>query len=283
MSQQRVIIVGAGLFGSIMGRWLERANFPVVYIDDLRPGAGSPASAGLIKPSWLQGFGDAGKIGLTVLDDLFGLGTIRFKVLGVPVDIHHVDPARVLVLVRGQDRNLLRGTVTKVGDGYVEWAHHEFAPTMRLDGTVVVSTGAWANELIANLPRMQRLMGTAFFYKGQIDEPILDVWAPYKQVKVFSRPGNLIWAGDSTGLLPSSYTHTRKEESRRRVEKYLFNADIIPILSHEITGSRPYIPAMREGLFERVHQHTFVATGGGKMGTVLAGYHATRLLEELTR
>lgn len=275
-----IAIVGAGLFGSVIGRVAQGMGHQVYWIDDLRPLSGSEPSAGLIKPTWLDGFGAPAKVGLSVIDNLVGLETIKFRFNGVAnVDVHHVNPFKLLVR---NDPYLIRAEVTGVGDGWVryikphgELEHHNF-------DRVVVAAGWWTSKLLV-MPRVDALKGTAFYFCGQVPEAYMSLWAPFKQLKVFNRPGNEIWTGDSTGMSPKTYTPARKEASYQRCQTAVSTLlGYVPLLSREVSGLRPVVPGYKLGYFAPLSPKLYVSTGGGKMGTVLAGWHAHLFRDALT-
>jgi hypothetical protein len=274
----KVIIVGAGLFGSVCGAYAAKAGYDVTYVDDRRPLAGSPPSAGLIKPSWLQGFGTAGHTGLKVLDELYGLEDLTFTMRpgGLKVKVHYINPRKVLA------KNVVHQRALQVSNGVVLLSDHS-----TLVGRVLVTAGVWCRELIKNMPPVQALAGSAFLYSGTVEHPTLELWAPYKQIKVFNCEPGIIWTGDSTGVKPESYTPSRQRASAERCERALAQAGAqglvnpAPYLHGQVTGHRPLVSGSKEGYFSQVDPWTWVATGGGKMGSVLAGYHATRFVEAL--
>lgn len=278
----KIAIVGAGLFGSLIGRVAQKYGHEVYWIDDLRAMSGSEPSAGLIKPSWLDGFGIPARKGLQVIDSFVGLETLKFRFNGVAnVDVHHVNPRKILVR---NDPHLIRAQVTSVGDGWVRYVkpHDEFSLEHHQFDRVLVAAGYWSHELIKEMPRIDALKGTAFYFRGQVAEPRMTLWAPFKQLKVFNRPGNEIWAGDSTGMSPKTYTTAREDASYRRCYDGVKDAlGEAPQLTRRVSGLRPVIAGHRLGYFAPVSKKLYVSTGGGKMGTVLAGWHALQFLEAL--
>jgi glycine/D-amino acid oxidase-like deaminating enzyme len=276
-----VIVVGAGLFGSVCGALAESVGHSVTYVDEFRPEAGSTASAGLVKPSWLEGFGQAGKIGLEVLDQLYGLEDLTFRMepSGRLAKVHYINPSKVLRWpIESESPAYVAERVTWVGDGVVRLLSGD---ELTADA-VLVATGVWAKELV-NIPYpIHALAGSAFLYEGDVSQPVMRLWAPYKQIKVFNREPGVIWTGDSTGIKPESYTPARQRESRERCEQALRHAGVQPGRYRTISGLRPVIAGHRRGYFARVYPRTWVATGGGKMGSVLAGYQATQFLKAIS-
>lgn len=283
MTSKRIIIVGAGLFGAIIGRYAQAHGHEVIWIDDRNPLAGSPPSAGLIKPSWLDGFGEAGKIGREVLESLVTPQVQSFEFLpsGAHVDVLHVNPLKLI-----QPPNTIYGRVLEVGNGWVKYLPlpQPGDPSFILvEGIVVVAAGVWSKDLLP-VEGLEALKGTAFFFHGHTRLPRLQLWAPFKQIKVFNREGepDMIWAGDSTGMHPKTYTALRESASLHRCQEAVEAVTgLKAVLSHKVSGYRPVIKGQKHGVFMKAYPKLFLATGGGKMGTVLAGYHAHLFNEAL--
>jgi hypothetical protein len=106
--------------------------------------------------------------------------------------------------------------------------------------------------------------------------PILKTWAPYKQLMVFNRDINTIWAGDGTSILPKNYSELRQKDSFDRIVRAV---GFTP--TKQITGYRPMVVGQKSGVCERIHSNTWVVTGGSKNGTIFAAIAANRLLKEI--
>lgn len=261
-----VLIVGAGLFGSIAARLCRRAGYKVTIFDDRRPLAGSPPAACLIRPSWTTLLGrEVTDPAMETLRSLFGVRTLRFKTVGRSVDVYWVDPSSILYTRVRQE------TVLEVGDGFLK-THKSIYP-----GTVLVAAGVWSGALVP-CPEIRSLVGAALIYDGVPKQNIIRVWAPYKQSVSFQRDRGMTWFGDGTSILYKNWNAVaRITQSERRARKHKLRNPI-----HIIIGQRPYIPSHKKGYFAKVYEHTYVCTGGAKNGTVLAAYYARKFLEAIS-
>jgi glycine/D-amino acid oxidase-like deaminating enzyme len=268
----KLIIVGAGVMGSVVGHWARHHGHEVVWYDDRREGAGSIPSAGLIYTPWSPLSGDALTCGLKILDTLYGLNIVTFpEHKGKPRVASSVSP--VTFLARGPQ--VITARVTKVGAG---WVILEDGSTDV--GKVLLATGSWVPELFSNevTRRIRALAGTAFIWKGRPVQTVLREWAPYKQIMAFERDPGYTWVGDGTSILRQNYGAARLAQSQSRCTTAFSRIDAAPFRT--ITGYRPYIQGMKAGLCEQVMDRTWVLTGGGKSSTILAAHYAQQLLKE---
>lgn len=272
-----VVIVGAGLFGRVAADLCVENGLSVIVLDEYNELAGSAPAACLMKPSWLSGLGAKGKIGLRVLHDLYTLEDIDFNMRVGQAKVHHVHPLKIL---RQGEKYVRQARVVEVGDGWVETSKGE-----RYQGKVLVAAGAWSDKLVV-MPRIKPLMGKcAWFPMVPGHEPRITIWAPYKQSVSFNygksldHKSNLIWFGDGTAILAHNY----KPEHDKRLLKHaaehgLKKSNFLGFRA----GIRPYVEGHSKGYFQRVSPNTYVSTGGGKNGVVLAGYQSQKFLEAIT-
>jgi len=266
----KVGIVGAGLFGSIIGRHLMAQGHSVAIMDSREEGSGSKPAACLMKPGWLSKIPQLNKC-LELLDTYYGVRDISFNVNGLlNQTVHWVDPRRVLSL--GHVYNTTVMSVDPVR-GIVDTPREKF----EFDH-VVVAAGIWTNKLCPWTVKVEPRWGTAFLWPEHAQShvpPFISQWAPYRQVVAFQR-GDGLWAGDGSAL--KSMTPERELESLRRCQEKL---DIWQQPTF-LRGARPYgtptpgAPCVldREG-------KVTVATGGAKNGTAAAAWCALKIGEYL--
>jgi len=261
--REPLLIVGAGVMGAVLGRYAQRHGLQVVWFDDARPGAGTPASAGLMHAPWSPLAPDAYRKALDVLAEVSrtGLHWVEFPKQG---SIPFVSP-RLLQVPAERERvlSVQKGTLlTERGVSYT--------------GTVVIAAGVWSGVLAHNLcAPIQSLAGSAFLWQGAPLQPLLQPWAPYKQLLAFERDLGWTWAGDDSAILAQNYSLVRERESLARcaaaVDRGTWSA-------HVIQGYRPTIRGQKTGLCVRIAPHTWVLTAGGKSSTILAGHYAPRIV-----
>jgi len=261
-----VVIVGAGLFGSIAAELCERNGFEVIVIDSREPRAGSKPAACLLKPSWMSALSRAEiDQGLELLDALYGLRLIEFTVNRLKkAQVYHVNPGRILL----PSNRIVRDKVVAVGDGWVETKGGE-----RYEGFVLVAAGIWS-ELLVPMQKQRALAGIALYFKGTV-KPSITVWAPYKQVVAFNIGPKRIWFGDGTSIQHKNFDEQeRLRQSTERAKKYVS----LTSPYNWVVGYRPAIPKQL-GYFEQVYKRTWVSSGGAKNGTIQAALQAQQFLE----
>jgi len=274
-----VIIVGAGLFGSIIAEALAHDGHSVVVIDDNRPMAGSLPSACLMKPSWFNGMGkDKHEPSLQLLDDLFGLESFDFVVrpTGIKTSCFRVDPAKCIRRVHG---TYIEETVTHVEAGRVETAQGNVHEAK----TVIVAAGVWCNEILNSRYNIQPKAGIAFRGQAIVKENRISVWAPYKQLVGYQERPHNVWLGDGSAILQKNWTQKRIDQSIERCSKFIRELCDDPDLTlTPLQGIRPYVKGAKPCLFEELDDGLYLASGGAKNGTIAAGWVAHELRKDLS-
>lgn len=285
-----VVIVGAGLFGRIIGDWLAHCGRRVQWIDREEPLAGSPPAACLMRPSWMNSMSRAEQAAaLAVLDKLYGVRDLTAKLPVGSATVHWVPPAAILGAggERKDDRpDYLSASVRAV-------RHGALGPVYLLEGgawgratTLVVAAGAWARELISpeDCPPLEYLSaqaGVAFTWPTDAP-PALHIRprAPYKQLVSFMRAPGELWCGDGTAVKPSSMTLDRHRAMRERCARFV---DRDPAEAQSLSGYRPYIKGFSSApcLLAEAQPGIWVANGGAKNGTAAAGWAAYELAHRL--
>lgn len=265
-----VAVVGAGLFGSVIAAALRKGRASVLVIDDARPEAGSKPAACLMKPGWFSGLGkNVYDPALTLLDSLYGLRDVQFSVLGAKrVKVHWCDPAAIL---KPPD---VRGFVQRIEN--TKGGHRLFVEGKETVSArkVVVAAGIWTPQLVCVTVPVEAYSGEAYLWpKRKIDTPFIRPWAPYKQVVAFNR-GDGLWVGDGSTI--KNWNDARASASLSRCAEAVGMKE----KPQRLFGHRPftrrtpcYLEELRSGLW--------VATGGAKNGTILAGWCASELVDRL--
>lgn len=265
-----VLVIGAGLFGSIIAKALRDQGRSVLVVDDARKDAGSRPAACLMKPSWFSGLGkDVYEPSLRLLDRLYGLQEIRFRVPAGHVSVHWVDPAKVL---QPSDAvHTVRAVRARPGIGWSAVCSDVFGYHAKL---IVVAAGIWSS-LLAPVNVVGQA-GLALLWPGKtIKEPFVNVWAPYRQLVAFNR-GDGLWVGDGTSVRNWSEKYRMASMARSRRAAGMPKEDPV-----ELFGYRPYVADAKPCVLKEIRSGLWVATGGAKNGTLVAGWCAHQLLEKL--
>lgn len=268
---KRVVIVGAGLFGSMAAKLCAENGFQVTVIDAKYKEAGSAPAACLIAPSWIVGLGKKADIGMKVLHKLYAVKSIQFRMNKMlTIEANWINPRTILKL----------SSVEIVKDEVIEVYENGIACTANkcYTGEVLIAAGVWCDQLV-DMPPIQQLTGAALLYNGVV-EPEINVWAPYKQAVQFNISSSKVWFGDGTSILRKNFGEHRIEDSIKRASKYLSKYKLKGP-NKVIVGRRPYIKG-EKGYFKKLGAAVYVSTGGAKNGTVLAAYQAQQFLEAIS-
>lgn len=278
-----VVIVGGGLFGSIIGRYLEKQGRHVTIFDDGKERAGSKPAACLMKPSWLSKMSKVQQAqSMSVLDGCYGVHEIE-AYAGLRTTVFWVPPAAIFR--PSQPDRVVKQRVTGVhGDhNSAPWFsvakkgsdHHE-SHRAKL---IVVATGVWGLRGV-EVPGLTTQAGVAFTWPCDPDREsrvTIKLWAPYKQIVALPNryPGEM-WCSDGTAVQPVSLDQKRITDARRRCQN-LVGIHEDPT---EIVGYRPYIRGLSAPCYlEQPLPNIWVANAGAKNGTAAAGWAAYKIAE----
>lgn len=277
-----VLVVGAGIFGSVIGAELERIGRDVFYIDAQRPMSGSRPAACLMKPSWLSKMGkEAYQPALDTLERLYGLETKHFltRPLGREVTAYFIPPSKIL----GHGK-AVKGHVSHIGHENLGSTRIKGRPLakMKLDtglwnvraNLIVVATGVWTDKLFPHVEVTGQAGAALTWANTTIDRNFISLWAPYRQLVGFNGwESGTAWCGDGSAILTKNFNKERIAVSAVRCAK----AMALPLAdARTLVGIRPYtkkVPCYLEEALDGV----WIATGGAKNGTVAAGWAARQI------
>lgn len=271
-----VIVIGAGLFGSIIAESLIQQGRNVCVIDAEKENSGSKPAACLMKPSWYSGLGkEITTPALDTLDKLYGLESVEFNVRGVKVPVHWIPPAKIL------KKNYIKGEVCAVDKNIHDSWSVELQGS-KLKGVmyaknIVIAAGIWAKKFCEIEGGLSGQAGIAFLWEnGDLKTPFITPYAPYRQMVAFNR-GDGLWMSDGTAIKEENWTKERESAAFQRCTKAL---GWPPQHPQRIYGVRPY-SKMKPCYLKEVDKGCWVATGGAKNGTIAAGWCAHIISGEL--
>lgn len=258
-------IVGNGLFGRIAHDYLKLHGISSVIIDSLEANSGTMASGNITKPSWVTGLPEA-KQAYDDLHEMYGLEKFSPAIaMGKTIDLYYVPRKHT---IKQPD---VIGKVLKVGDGVIELDNGQ-----KFHGNILVAAGVWSQWLVS-MPDTEAIMGVSMTYWKTNHTPQFNIWAPYKQSISYGY-GHEVWFGDGTAIKEKNFNRGVRvlASENRAAEHGLTNPTSVNV------GIRPYVKGHKNGYFARVHPRTWVSSGGGKNGIVLAMIQARRFLEEIS-
>lgn len=265
-----VLIVGAGIFGSVIGSWLARSGHDVTIVDAEKPRWGSGPAACLMKPSWLTSFTRKQRDqSFHVLDQLYGVRDLIARVGPVKATVHWVPPAEILKKGR-----YIRARVNNFGNDGGPFCRFTDGSVVKAR-TIIFAAGVWCKELLRTPVTPQAGVAFTWAVEGGMHGPTIRPWAPYKQLVSMSLSPWTLWAGDGTAMKPESLTEVRIQQSLERCAAFV---DLPASTAQCHYGLRPYVKGMKAPAFlEKVLPNIWVATGGAKNGTAGAGWAAHEL------
>lgn len=267
------IIIGGGLFGSIIARHLKSRGVYTITIDDKREGSGSRPAACLMKPSWFSSLGSEYYTpALDTLDELYGLQDIQFGI----VKVKWIPPKKILI-----EPDVL-GEVTGIQQHGKEWLVKVNNQVLCFTAEhLIVAAGIWSNDILKKISGGGRVVdlstrqGIAFITPHyEVPKPFIHPWAPYKQIVAFNREPGKGWISDGTAV--KELTTTRKAMSLERCRKALGDPQT---RLEGVMGNRPYTPQAKPCYLQSHGNNLWVVTGGAKNGTIAAGWAAHKLGE----
>lgn len=254
-----LLIVGGGLFGSLAAACARSKGIEAVVFDCNRPGAASPAAAGLFKERWAARKLHAHYLhALPLLDRLYPIYSLLLNHdSGATESLLFIPPSAIL------EPQPIRREITAIGDGWLE------AEGRRYSGWVYIAAGIWSGQFLPGL-EVYGKAGAAFQFAGESAGRIRQT-ADGRQCIAFVRDCGTTYFSDGTAERDYSEEHDRLSLGRA-AEMGLTEP------SSRLWGQRPYVP--RGPFFQRIASRTWLATGGRKMGTILGTSFARRLVEE---
>lgn len=275
-----VVIVGAGLFGSIAAEALRLDGHTVMCIDKREPFAGSRPAACLMKPSWFAGLGKENTdASLELLDKLYGVHTLSFRVGGLAkANVYWCDPADIL------HETVFEARVVAVDPHGTGWAVQTHTGTRIEARRVILAAGVWTGAL-RPVEGLVGRAGVAFRWGGfQLPEGFIRPWAPYRQTVGFNISPQEVWVGDGSAIKPENWTDERQRMSFMRCAEAIDRPDYNDLstgAARPLYGIRPYVPGAKPSYLREVAPGLWINTGGAKNGTVAAGWAASVLRSAL--
>lgn len=277
----KIIVVGAGLFGSIAATLARKRGHQVTVVDSGEKYAASKASGCVLAPSWLNSLSKPQQErAMEVLRSLYTVHELSLSTqLGRPFRAHQVHPDQILV------KPDIVGSVRQTGPDWVDVSVPEGSAIKerRFKGTVLVAAGIWSSSLIENMPKVRGLYGASLRLWNVNLAPSIHVYAPYRQAVAVNLPGNKeAWFGDGTALVEKTWMAQEEARISATVQRFLLlHKSLIPQNQIKVrVGARPYAEGYKAGYFAQAGDKLWVSTGGAKNGTVLAAWQAWRFCEE---
>jgi hypothetical protein len=284
------IVIGNGLFGSLITRGLRELGRNVLLVGDNKEDAGSPPAACLMNPAWFKKLGsDVSEPAVSWLANRFNLHNLPFRETTQSGKVKatrswFIEPSEMLlkpdldqhvelVTRRGPQLHAIL-CCTEMGTEL--W--HEARQ-------VVVAAGVWSQRLVPWVDLgITGKAGVAWLLPEWAGPGFnfMDYWAPFKQIVGFQR-GDGFWINDGSAILRQNWSAELERSClQRTMGTFLKHRGTMAIVEPKrLFGIRPYTK-VKPCYLEEVTDGLWVAVGAAKNGTLLGGYCA-RIIQERSK
>ena len=269
---EKINIVGAGLAGSLLARYLRTKNIKYNIFDSSEKYAASKFSENIFSFGWANRIGkEMCDNGIKVLEGLVDIETTYFRNVK-KIKAYRVKPENVLI-------EHIKDKVVAVNSDGVETENNGF-----FNGVTVVCSGFYSKELIP-INNLNALTGHGLLFKGTWEkEPMMIMPIPHRHFKAFQFDENRIWFGDSTAVIHKNYIKRKHEliyNSKKRAEEHFGLTEPI----ETVFGARPFVGKntreFKLGYVKKINKRVYSLTGGWKMGLVIYPHLINKLVEEM--
>lgn len=278
-----IIIVGAGLFGSMITTFFQKKGLSTLTISNGNDMSGSKCSAGIFRESFInKSILEKAKIGISILEKTVSIDEVSF---GAKEKFNIVLPDKILL----PQSQILSDTVLSVKNDAVILLNNsaENHLLVRAKKAVILACGAFTDNLLINSGYssigIDSYWGNCFLSKQKATN-IYKVWMPYKQICGFQKDSSTYYFSNAqTVKNPSTNDGRIQKGEDRLLNQYIESGLNVDSITHMLQGFRPYLK--NKGI-DFVNQHDtrlFSATGGAKNSTILCGYVAKTIFEKITK
>lgn len=289
------VIIGGGLFGSMTSKFLASKGIESIIIDRNDPMNASKCSSGIWRPGW------AGKImkeveqSLPVISQFTALDSL--PIFDVDKDkettIDFIDCNNIL------NEEFLPGDVTgcefdtnrpnaKISAVLVDCEGEKIRIECK---NVVVCAGAFTNQVLNRLKmpihfELDGLWGAVIHSKDVLKQNYIQNWAPYKQLYGLSliRGGKEVsyFTMGSSAKNPPNGGDNRTLNIGEKLVNYAAATGKLKNIIEIPEGLRPFFADKETDFVNKHGVNVWSATGGGKNSTLLCGYVAQRIFQEIS-
>jgi glycine/D-amino acid oxidase-like deaminating enzyme len=278
----KVTIIGAGLVGSMISRYLNFKGIETIVIDNSQPLSASKCSAGIWKETWInKSIQPMVDESIPILWNLIG----EFEIVemenskGEMEKLYYIDKDRILL----KEDEITIGKVVTIKNNEVTWLNAKGQEIQTKSDAVVVAAGVWTCGILGssgyhnNIDTVDSQWGNVFIFNKEHKKPSIKNWAPYRQAVLFNRSNNTHYFGDGCTVKNPLNEDIRVKTAQERLIKHAqeMGCDFNLIRSN-FEGLRPYLK--KDAKMFAVHDtNLFSAVGTAKNGTILCGYIAKKI------
>ena len=271
-----VIIIGAGLFGSMTAKYLKKKGLQVLIIDSKEDMAASKCSFGVWKEGWVnKTIKKEVEKGLPLLEEFAGIKMEEFFNTNKEAveQLFYVDCRKIL------NEKFLNEKVISIKNNVVKTNKE----THTASKAVIVCAGVWTTELLKgykNVPKVDIAWGATMDYSQNIDTSRISTWAPYRQSVLLKIDEKKFVFGDGATVKNPKPEDPRIATASDRLVQHATETIGSSDMSKITDVKEGYRPYLAKGFGSMVNQHDtklFSATGGAKNSTILCGWVAKSL------
>lgn len=288
-----VVIIGAGLFGSMISKYLKSRGIDCLIVDRNDIMNASKCSSGIFRPGWAGKIQPEVSVSLPIIEKFVSIVPLPIfdgdKEIQTTIDF--IDCNLILneeflagdVVRCTKDKTAIRSVIVDVEGVEVE---------IECDH-LVVAAGSYTNTLLAKLGiptvfQLDSYWGAVVHTSDLPKRNYIQTWAPYKQMYglTLERGGkNVGYFTMGTAVKnPPVGGDNRTLAGGGKLVQYAAAACHMKQIIEIPEGLRPFF-AEKGGEVDFVNNHglnVISATGGAKNSTLLCGYAAKRVFEEIT-
>ncbi len=185
MKQTDIIVIGAGLVGSMIARVFRDSDYEVVVIDSGDKMSASKCSGGLWKASWVEKIEEEAKQGEHIIGQYFEIQKLTLKNDKDEDEVfNYVNCNDVLV-----EPDIVSEVVSIKNNVVICKKHGEFYVAKV---AVIIAAGYHTNHILEKSnyklkSNVDAQWGKVFEFEGQIDTNRVHIWAPYRQATLLFR------------------------------------------------------------------------------------------------
>jgi glycine/D-amino acid oxidase-like deaminating enzyme len=294
---KKAIIIGAGLFGSMITRYFRDRGIFVTLMDSEDKLAASKCAVGVYKESWTNGYKEQYQVSKQVLNEYNLIEELDFVNLNILLDENSKkSPYEKYLHIKCEEILNIKpdiiGEVVRIDNNVVKYKPKEDdsqTPPKKLDADFVIVAAGYQTERLLlssgykDAPLIEKYWGAVLDVNKEIEQCRIMQWAPYRQSIVLKTSDKKFLFGDGTKVKNFESKPEEVERVSARMVQHLQQITMLSDIS-KITGTRegirPILPKEDKNNFIRVHDDKLIsATGGGKNSSMLCGFIAKTIFE----
>jgi len=290
-----VVVVGAGLFGSMTAKFLKSKGIETIIIDRRDPMSASKCSSGIWRPGWAHKIQREVEESLPIIAQFTAIDTLPIFDVDKEIEttIDFIDCNNIL------NEDFLEGDVKGCTYTFNRFNAKIQSVIVDVDGIdieiecnyVVVCAGAFTNQVLNRLKMplhfgIDGLWGAVIHSSDKLKQNYIQNWAPYKQLYglTLQRGGEEVsyFTMGSSAKNPPAGGDNRTLNIGEKLVQYAAATGKLRNIVEIPEGLRPFFVEKEMDFVNRHGVNVLSATGGAKNSTLLCGYAAQRIFQEIS-